>query len=105
MTEHNPEVAKLKLCKNCVFARLSHRSSFSWWECEQELNISGINLVDGNHSYHRDIETFRNTVCGVDGLLWTEKAKTYYPTGLETKLQTISLAKKPLNQTTLDDIM
>lgn len=105
MTETNPEVAKLKLCKNCVFARLSHRSSFSWWECEQEHNLNGINLVDGNHNYHLPIEHFRASVCLPAGLLWAEKAKTYYPTGLETKLQTISLAKKPLNQTTLDDIL
>lgn len=112
MPETNPEVAALKLCKNCIYARLSHRSSFSWWECEHPQNLNGINLVDGNHNYYAKIEDLRShtlitmaATCGQEGSWWTEKAKTYYPTGLETKLQTISLAKKPLNQTTLDDIL
>jgi hypothetical protein len=98
----------MKLCKNCIYSRLSYRSKFSYYECEEPRNLNGINLVDGEHNYILEIDEVRGDTdhCSPEGKWFVEKAKVFYPTGLEDKTrQPEKITMASLKKLTLDDIL
>lgn len=65
-----------KFCKNCIFSLLSYRSGFTQYQCDNELNLGGVSLIDGERNHQWTIEYLRSDVgyCGPEGNWFEAKA-------------------------------